>query len=198
VLNLTLQDLLIRACAYALVALVSGVLSGAVLAMLGGKPAKEGEGVGWGGLDAVGLVFSVLFRQGWGRSSQPEPGGMRGGRLGLVLWVLATLALTYGAVWLLPYARTPLASFGTNVFTQGGISVINATSDLGIWFVILSILPIPPLLGGNLLLALLPRLRPAMRKFYWPGTAIVALIVGLGFAEAVLQPVWTLLRGWLI
>lgn len=190
-LNLTLQDILIRAAAYVLVAAISGLAARLLLKALKGKGDSE-----FRFFDIVGMLGAILFKQGWGRSAQPEAGGMVGGRLGLVAWVVLTLAVTLLVVAFLPYARTPLASFGTNVFTQGAIAVLNATADIGVWFVIISAIPLPPLLGGNLLIALFPQLKANARKFYWPGTAIVALLVGLGFAEAALKPVFTLLRGW--
>lgn len=197
-LSLSLQDLLIRVGSYALVAAIAGAIGHLVLRTLGGKPGKGADGAaGYAFFDIVGMLGAVLFRQGWGRSPQPEPGGMRGGRLGLVIWVVATLALTFAALWLLRYGRAPIASLGTNVFTQAAVSVLNVTNDIGVWFLIVSILPIPPLLGGNILLALFPALRANARKFYWPGTAIVALLIGLGFVEAALRPVFVLVRGWL-
>ena len=197
-LNLTLWDLLIRLGAYLVVGTIAGILSNLVLRALNGKTSSEVDGPALAFFDIAGMLAAVLFKQGWGRSSQPEPGGLRGGRVGLVAWVILTLGLTLVAIALLRYGRTPVASFGTNVFTQAAISILNATSDLGIWFVIVSILPIPPLMGGNILLAIFPTLRAKARKFYWPGTAIVALLVGLGFVEGVLGPIWTLLRGWIV
>ena len=199
-LNLSLQDLLIRLGAYLVVGLVFGLLANLVLRLLGGKApaAAAGEGVGFAFFDLAGMLAAVLLKQGWARSPQPEPGGMKGRRIGLVAWVVITLALTLLAIALLRIGRPPIASLGNNVFTQAAISVINASGDIGIWFVIVSILPIPPLMGGNILLALFPGLRATARKFYWPGTAIVALLVGLGFVEAAFRPLWTVLRGWVI
>ncbi|AKR58392.1 hypothetical protein XM25_21870 [Devosia sp. H5989] len=197
-LNLTLYDLIIRFGAYLLVAAIAGLLAQVVLRAMGGKAPPEGGGAGYGVFDGVGLIGALIFKQGWGRSPQPEPGSMWGGRLGLVVWVLVTLALTLLAVWGLRHLRPTIASFGTNVFTQGAISILNVSTDIGIWFALISLLPMPPLLGGNILLALFPGLRPAARGFYWPGTALAALFVGLGFAEATLAPAWATLRNWML
>ncbi|KFL25658.1 hypothetical protein JP74_18210 [Devosia sp. 17-2-E-8] len=196
-LNLTLWDLLIRLGAYLLVGAIAGILSQLVLRAFGGKTSSESGGLGFACFDIVGLIFALLFKQGWGRGPQPEPGGLRGGRIGLVAWVFVTLGLTLGALALLPYANGPIASFGNNIVTQVALSVLGAASDLGVWFVLVSLLPIPPLMGGNILLALFPGLRATARKLYWPGTALVALLVGFGIVQAVLEPVWVMLRGWI-
>lgn len=196
-LNLTLWDLLIRLGAYLLVGAIAGILSRLVLRAFGGKTTSESGGPGFACFDIVGMVFALLFKQGWGRGPQPEPGGLRGGRIGLVAWVVLTLGLTLGALTLLPYTNRPIASFGNNIVTQAALSVLGAASDLGVWFVIVSLLPIPPLIGGNILLALFPGLRATARKLYWPGTALVALLVGFGIVQAVLEPVWVMLRGWI-
>jgi len=196
-LNLTLWDLLIRLGAYLLVGTIAGILSQLVLRAFGGKTSSESGGLSFACFDIVGLIFALLFKQGWGRGPQPEPGGLRGGRIGLVAWVVLTLGLTLGALALLPYANRPIASFGNNIVTQAALSVLGAASDLGVWFVIVSLLPIPPLMGGNILLALFPGLRATARKLYWPGTALVALLVGFGIVQAVLEPAWVMLRGWI-
>ncbi|QMV03420.1 hypothetical protein GHV40_18880 [Devosia sp. D6-9] len=196
-LNLTLWDLLIRLGAYLLVGAIAGILSQLVLRAFGGKTTSESGGPGFACFDIVGMIFALLFKQGWGRGPQPEPGGLRGGRIGLVAWVVLTLGLTLGALALLPYANRPIASFGNNIVTQAALSVLGAASDLGVWYVIVSLLPIPPLVGGNILLALFPGLRATARKLYWPGTALVALLVGFGIVQAVLKPVWVMLRGWI-
>ncbi|MCF1741166.1 hypothetical protein [Paradevosia shaoguanensis] len=196
-LNLTLWDLLIRLGAYLLVGAIAGILSQLVLRAFGGKTTSESGGPGFACFDIVGMVFALLFKQGWGRGPQPEPGGLRGGRIGVIAWVVLTLGLTLGALALLPYANRPIASFGNNIVTQAALSVLGAASDLGVWFVIVSLLPIPPLMGGNILLALFPGLRATARKLYLPGTALVALLVGFGIVQAVLEPVWVMLRGWI-
>ncbi|MGB3025537.1 hypothetical protein [Paradevosia shaoguanensis] len=140
-LNLTLWDLLIRLGAYLLVGAIAGILSQLVLRALGGKATSESGGPGFACFDVVGMVFALLFKQGWGRGPQPEPGGLRGGRIGLIAWVVLTLGLTLGALALLPYANRPIASFGNNIVTQAALSVLGAASDLGVWFVIVSLLP---------------------------------------------------------
>ncbi|NDV01191.1 hypothetical protein [Pseudoroseicyclus tamaricis] len=142
------------------------------------------------------ILAAVLGRAGWVKPVDVDPAELRGGRAGLLVCVAGALAAML-ALGVLAWALRPLV-LGT--FSPGLSAGLNSwlltTSELAAWIALLGLLPIPPLPGGYLLLAVWPQGYHAIaRRNQIVGVALVALfwlLQSSGVAD-VLRPLVRLL-----
>ena len=64
-----------------------------------------------------------------------------------------------------------------------------------LWFALLGILPLPPLAGGHLLVAAVPKLRERIPRVQLLLGLIVAVLVATGVVTRALDPAFRLLSG---
>jgi Zn-dependent protease len=89
----------------------------------------------------------------------------------------ALLLLRFEAITLLP--DTPAAA---------AVALLNMIGRMGIWFGVVNVLPVPPLTGGQVLLAVLPGLRDVVERYGIPVSVVMLLIFVSGIPQ--------LLNGW--
>jgi Zn-dependent protease len=89
----------------------------------------------------------------------------------------ALLLLRFEAITLLP--ETPAVA---------AVAVLNMIGRMGIWFGLVNVLPVPPLTGGQVLLAVLPGLRDVVERYGIAVSAVMLVIIVGGIPQ--------LLLGW--
>ncbi|MGZ9810200.1 hypothetical protein ACXN5S_07015 [Pseudoroseicyclus sp. H15] len=197
--DISVWQMLLRAVA-ALVLLTAHGAAFAFLARLLGDAGPEKDGrVTLNPVAQVpiwAILAAVLGRAGWVRPVDVDPGKLRGGRAGLLLCVAGALCVIL-ALGALAWALRPLV-FGTFSpgLSAGLANWLKTTSELAPWIVLLGLIPIPPLPGGYLLLAVWPKGYEAVaQRHQIVGVALVALFWALqssGVAD-VLRPLVRLL-----
>jgi Zn-dependent protease len=99
---------------------------------------------------------------------------------GFAAIVLGVLGLRFGRPFLLPLLPDTAAATA--------FVLIQTIIEVGLWFALLGLLPLPPLMGGHLLVAAMPKLRerlPGVQHFLG---LIVAALVATGTVNRVLDP----------
>lgn len=129
-------------------------------------------------ISVLGLLSAIASRAGWIVPIDIDPAQMKLGRWGLVLCVLASLALLAAFGVLVLSLRLPMLGI---LSTKGAMYVIAGMTVLGemaIFYALLNLLPIPPLAGGHFLRAISPEWgAAATRQTQWFALALVAVII---------------------
>jgi Zn-dependent protease len=83
-----------------------------------------------------------------------------------------------------PKAAGPLDWPGAALVTFGlagvAFALIETIGELGVWFALVNALPLPPLTGGQLLAALMPQVRDAIRRYHIIAALVLAGLAGTG------------------
>lgn len=123
----------------------------------------------------LAVVTAVLGRAGWVKPIVFEPGKMRFGAGGLILCLVGGIATIFLlgvlALWLRPLAVSalpPSQSVGANSF-------LLIFAEIAFWFVLFSLLPVPPLTAGYLILAIAPAFYAALLRHIGALSLIVAV-----------------------
>jgi Zn-dependent protease len=196
VINFTLSQLLMRLCAVLLISALQGFAIAATARALGDAGPRHDGRLTVDPLrhvDFIGGAVALIFAVGWARWVAVDPRTLRHGRLDLVLVacagfaavVLGAVALRFGRPFLLPLLPDTAAATA--------FALIQAIIEVGLGSALLGLLPLPPLAGGHLLVALAPKLRERL-----PGTElflglIVAALVATGVVDGVLDPAFRFL-----
>jgi len=195
-IDLTLQQLVLRLIAYVFIAGVHGFAIAAAACALGDPgPRHDGR---WrinplAHLDVLGTAAGVLFRLGWIRPIAVDPAALRLGRAGLVVIVAAGTAATLLSAVALRLARPFLLPLLPDTASATAFALIEIIGQLSVWFALFNLLPLPPLTGAHLLTAVVPGWRKAIGT--WQGYAGVALaiIAATGAFATALGPAYRLL-----
>ena len=200
-IDLTLSQLVMRACAVLLVSTVQGWAMAAAAGALGDAGPKHDGRLAIDPLrhvDLLGGAVALIFSIGWARWMSIDPRALRHGRFDLLLVVgagfaaivLGALGLRFGRPFLLPLLPDTAAATA--------FALIQTIIELGLWFALLGLLPLPPLAGGHLLVAVMPKLRerlPGMQLFLG---LIMAALVAMGVVTRVLDPAYRFLMGMVL
>lgn len=189
-IDLTLQAILFRALALAIIAAVQGgAVAGAAVLQGDAGPRHDGR-LTIGPLvhvDVLGAAALILFGLGWTRPVEIDPREMRTRRLGLALAVLAgavALAVAAAALTrLVPLALT-LLPLSAGLVTA---AFLRNAAALCLWTGLFNLLPLPPLTGGHLLAALGVRVP---ERLVWLCTVAVLLAVASGLMRDWLAPAY--------
>jgi Zn-dependent protease len=144
-------------------------------------------------VDLLGGAVALIFSIGWARWVAIDPRALRHGRLDLLLVVLAGFAAILLGVLALRFARPFLLPLLPDTAAATGFVLIQTIIEVGLWFALLGLLPLPPLAGGHLLVAAVPKLRerlPGVQLFLG---LIVAGLVATGVVNPMLDPAFRLL-----
>jgi len=129
-------------------------------------------------LSVLGLVSAVATRAGWIVPIDIDPAQMRLGRWGLIICVLASLALVAAFGVLVLSLRLPmlgLLSTRASMYVIAGMTVLG---EMAIFYALLNLIPIPPLTGAHLLKAINPAWGAALiRQTQWFAIAVVLAMV---------------------
>ena len=193
--DLTLQQIVLRVFALLLIVGLHGAAVAATACALGDQgPRYDGrlKLSPLAHLDLLGFASGVLFTIGWIKPVVIDPKALRIGRLGLVIIVVVAavsiLALALALQMLCPLLL-PFLSDTPSTLTFGLIETIG---QLGIWFTLINLFPVPPLTGGHLLTAFIPPAGEFMRRYHIYFALGLTALAATGIITQVLEPVYRL------
>jgi Zn-dependent protease len=196
VIDLTLSQLLMRAGAVLMVSALQGFAIAAAAGVLGDAGPRHDGRVTIDPLrqvDLLGGLVGMIFLAGWGRWVAIDPRALRHGRLDLLLVVVAGFSAIVLGVLVLRFARPLLLPFLPDTAAATAFTLIQTIIELGLWFALFGLLPLPPLAGGHLLIALVPNLRERLSGIQLFLGLILAAVVATGVVTRVLDPAYRLL-----
>jgi Zn-dependent protease len=196
VIDLTLSQLLMRACAVLMVSALQGFAIAAAAGVLGDAGPRHDGRLTIDPLrqvDLLGGLVGMIFSAGWGRWVAIDPRVLRHGRLDLLLVVVVGFAAIVLGVLALRFGRPLLLPFLPDTAAATAFTLIQTIIELGLWFALLGLLPLPPLAGGHLLIALVPKLRERLPGIQLFLGLILAAVVFSGVVTRVLDPAYRLL-----
>jgi hypothetical protein len=196
VIDFTLSQLLMRICAVLVVSTLQGFAMAATAGVLGDAGPKHDGRLSIDPLrhvDLLGGAVALIFAVGWGRWMAIDPRALRHGRVDLLLVVVAGFAAILLGVLVLRFARPFLLPLLPDTAAASAFTLIQTIIELGLWSALMGLLPLPPLAGGHLLIAVMPKARERL-----PGIAlflglIVAALVAAGVVTRVLEPAFRIL-----
>jgi Zn-dependent protease len=195
--DFSLQQLVLRLLAMVVIAGVHGVaVAGAACAM--GDPGPRHDGRLTPNplvhLDVLGTLAGV-FSAGWIRPIAIDPALLRTGRIGLVLVVLAGAAATLAGVVALRVLRPYLLPLLPDTTSALAFAWIETIGEVGVWFAIANMLPLPPLTGAHLLVAIAPQWRDRLRRTQPYAAVLLAVLAVAGVFTRLLGPVYAAVAG---
>jgi Zn-dependent protease len=190
VFDLTLNQLVLRLIAMVFIAGLHGVaVAGAAVAL--GDPGPRYDRRlrvnPLAHLDLLGTLAGVLFTVGWIRPLAIDPTLLRGGRLGLVLVVIAGAGATLAGAVALRLLRPLLLPLLSDSAAQSAFALIAVIGELSVWFALVNVLPLPCLTGGHLLVALLPRWRDVLQRSQLYVGILLTTLAATGHVTATLE-----------
>ncbi|RUT31058.1 hypothetical protein EMQ25_09265 [Arsenicitalea aurantiaca] len=193
--DLSLAQVLVRIVAFIVLTGVHGVLIAGLARLLGDRgPAYDGRLTPnpFTHLDIIGLVAAVVTRTGWIRPLSVDPAQLKGGRFGLLAIVLLALLLTIGFGAIALGLRTPTLQIMPLTYANYVLLVLNAIAEMSVWFALFNLIPLPPLTGGLILLAIAPWVHAVvLRHAMWVGLGLAAimLLTRGAFLQPFAQPI---------
>ena len=191
--DFTLQQIVLRFCALLLIVGVHGaVVAGAANAL--GDPGPRYDGRlsvnPLAHLDLLGLVSGVLFSVGWIKPVAIDPGKLYlGHRAVIPIIVVVSIAAILAIAFVLRLARPVLLPLLGDTSSMLAFALIETIGQLGVWFALINLLPVPPLTGGHLLTALFPQIGDTMHKSYIYAALLLTGLAATGVITSVLAPV---------
>jgi Zn-dependent protease len=192
VFDLSLDQLLIRAGACIIVVAIHGVVLAATARALGDRGPQFDERLTLNPLnhlDVIGAATMILFQLGWIRPVAIDPAELRLGRVGPVVCAGGSLALTLVIVELLLRLRVPALVMMPVAIAPSALATLNATAEMVAWFVAFNLLPLPPLTGANLAIAVRPSLLPLFARYRLQIALAVAALVVSGLVQPIIRPI---------
>lgn len=174
--NLTMEEIVTRVLALLIYAALQGaVLAGMARLMGDSRPRHDGRLTlnPFAHVAMLGLAMAVLFRMGWIRTLRYDLASNRLGRWGLVLIALGGPLIMLASIPLadllapLLQSALPRTAGYVALYSLQQFQVVCTAS------VLLSLLPLPGLIGGTLLVAIWPSAEKRLQK------AEPAVLVGL-------------------
>lgn len=190
-IDFTLTQLVMRIGAVLFISTLQGVAIAVAAVALGDAGPKHDGRLTINPLahvDLIGGAVALIFAAGWGRWVAVDPRALRHGRLDLLLVVaagffgivLGVAALRWGRPFLLPLLPDTAAA--------AGFALIQTVIEIGLAFAVLSLLPVPPLAGGHLLVAVMPGWRDRLPRLSFFLGLILAALMFIGAFSRVLDP----------
>jgi Zn-dependent protease len=194
-IDYTLQQIVLRLLAMVFIAAIQGVaVAGTAIALGDPGPRYDGRLTAnpFVHLDVLGTLAGV-FSLGWIRPIAIDPALLRFGRAGLVLVVLAGAVATIASVLVLRLVRPHLLPLLPDTTSALAFAVIETIGEVSLWFALVNLLPLPPLTGAHLVVAVAPGTREALRRVQpFVAVALAGLAV-TGLAARALAPVYAVL-----
>jgi len=196
VIDLTLQQLVLRLIAYVFIVSVHGLAVAAVAVAMGDQgPRHDGRLTvnPLAHLDIIGTASGVLFGVGWIRPIAIDPAELRLGRAGLIIAVAAGGAATLAGAVALRLARPFLLPLLPDTASATAFALIEIIGQLSVWFALVNVLPLPPLTGAHLLTAGIPAWSKAIHRIEpYTGVAL-AIVAATGVLAKGLEPGYRML-----
>jgi Zn-dependent protease len=194
--DFTLQQIVLRLCALVLIVGVHGAVVAAMACALGDQGPRYDERLKLSPLahlDLLGLVSGVLFSVGWIKPIAIDPAALRIRQLGLVVIVaVAAIAVPAFAV-VLQLLRPLLLPFLPDTPSTLTFGLIETIGQLGIWFALINLFPVPPLTGSHLLTAIIPAAGEFMRRYHIYFALALTVLAATGLITRMLDPAYRLI-----
>jgi Zn-dependent protease len=190
--DLTLQHIVLRIGAVLLIAAVHGFAVAATACAMGDPGPRYDERLTFNPLrhvDVVGGLLTVLFTFGWIRPIAVDPGRLRWGRAGLPGIVASSTCATIALAEALRAVRPIVLNLLPDTASATFFVFVETVGQLCVSFAVFNLLPLPPLTGQHLLVAVLPHRRETLRRLQPYGAVLLALLIASGAAEWLLVPV---------
>lgn len=198
--DLSLQQMLFRVAAIVLVSGVHGFALAGVARLLGDPgPAHDGRLTPnpFAHLAVFGVVGAIAVRMGWIRPMDIDARALRGGRIGLVLCVIASLAVLPVVAALALALRPMAAGISDPLLARYAILLLASFAEIAVWTAIFNLVPLPPLTGGHLLAAVVPGAAAAIARQDTIVSLGLAALLLLGGGERIARFAAPLAR-WLL
>jgi Zn-dependent protease len=189
-IDFTLSQLVMRGCALLFVASLQGFAMAAAAYALGDQgPRQDGRLTlaPLAHLDALGALLALVFSVGWAKWVAIDPRKLRHGRIDLLLVVLAGIAAIMLGVLALRLIRPLILPILPFTPAASAFALIQTTVGLGARFAVLSLVPVPPLAGGQLLVALFPRVGDVVPRFGLGLGVMLAALIAAGVVDPALD-----------
>ncbi len=200
-IDLTFQEVLLRGAAFLIVMTVHGFALAGIARLLGDKGPQFDARLTvspLAHLDVLGLLGAILFRLGWIKPIAIDPAELRTGRGGLVIAVILSLAAVLAVAALLMPLRSLALSLLPMTLGQNIVLVIEAILEQGTWFVAFNLLPLPPLTGAHLLVAIKPEWREHLPRLYPYAVGLLAILMVTGLLQRLIDPAADFLAGRIV
>lgn len=191
--DFTLQQLLLRLAAILLITAVHGYVLTLVARSLGDRgPEYDGRLTlnPVPHLDVIGTLTLLFFSLGWIKPIAVDPQQLRKPRRDLMILTVAGLSATIAFALMLRFARPIVFTTLPDSLAFGTVALLNTTVTLSTWFVILNALPLLPLTGGYLLLAIQPVWLEPLQRYELVIKLILGLLIVTGVAAHTLSPIY--------
>jgi Zn-dependent protease len=201
VIDFTLSQLLMRACAVVVISTLQGCALAAAAGALGDAGPRHDGRLGIDPLrhvDVLGGAVALIFSIGWAKWVTIDPRALRHGRFDLLLVVVAGFAAIVLGVLLLKFARPFLLPLLPDTAAATAFALIQTTIEVGLWFALIGLLPLPPLVGGHLLVAVIPKLNDHLPRVQLFLGLLLAGLVAAGWMTPALGPWFQLLMGFVL
>jgi Zn-dependent protease len=190
-INFTLSQLLMRLCAVVLVATLQGFAIAAAARALGDAGPKHDGRLSLDPLrhvDLIGGAVALIFAVGWWRWVPVDPRALRHGRVDLPVVALAGFAAVVLGVLALRFARPFLLPWLPDTAAATAFALIQTIIEVGLASALIGLLPLPPLAGGHVLVAAVPKLRERLAGRELFLGLIVAALIATGAVAGALDP----------
>jgi Zn-dependent protease len=191
----SLQQLVLRLLAMVFIAAVHGLaVAGTACALGDPGPRYDGRLTPnpLSHLDVLGTLAGV-FSAGWIKPIAVDPAELRTGRVGLVLMILAGAAATLASVVVLRFLRPYLLPLLPDTTSALAFAFIETIAEVSLWFALVNVVPLPPLTGSHLLVAIAPQWRDRLRRSQPYAGVLIAVLAVAGITTRLLGPIYAVL-----
>jgi len=192
-IDFTLSQMVMRGCALLFIASLQGFALAASACALGDQGPRQDGRLTLNPLvhlDGLGALLALIFSVGWAKWVVIDPRKLRHGPIDLGLVVIAGLAAIWLGLRALRLIRPLLLPLLPDTAAASTFALVQTTVVVGARLAALSLLPVPPLAGGQLLVALFPRLRAVLPRVEIALGVILGALIVTGVLERVYVPVF--------
>lgn len=189
--DLTLQHVVLRIFAVLLIAPVHGFAIAATACAMSDPGPRHDDRLTlspFRHLDLIGGLLMVLFTVGWIRPIAVDPHRLRPGRAGLLVVVVAAACATIALALLLRLMRPFVLNMLPDTAAETFFVFVEVVGQLCVSFTVFNLLPLPPLTGQHLLVAVLPAARDSLRRTQPYFAVLLTLLIATGLVARWLTP----------
>lgn len=186
-----MQHVVLRIAAVLLIASVHGFAIAATACAMGDAGPRYDGRLTFNPLrhvDPIGGLLTVLFTIGWIRPVAVDPDKVWRGRSGLLAVVAIASSATIALALLLRLIRPLLLNMLPDTEAATFFVFVETVGQLVVSFTVFNLLPLPPLTGQHILVAVLPQKRDAFRRAQPYVAVLLALLIATGTAGRLLAP----------
>ena len=189
--DLTLQQVMLRIGAGLLIASVHGFAIAATACAMGDPGPRYDDRLTLNPLrhiDPIGGLLTVLFTVGWIRPVAVDPDRLRAGQTGLLAMVVGASCATIALAVLLRLMRAFVLNMLPDTAAATFFVFVETVGQLSVSFTVFNLLPLPPLSGQHILVAVLPQRRDTLRRAQPYFAVLLALLIATGIVVRLLAP----------